>query len=143
MTSFGQAVKGEIAQVTSGPCCRRVQLYALLLTAGRLEPDARLREIATLRRLGIGVEQIGSILKSADKGDGHIYTLRVSDADAARRIYAAYGFDPHAPFIRINGKLTAKDCCKTAFLRGMFLGCGTVTDPGKGYGLEFWRPARL
>lgn len=40
MTSFGQAVKGEIAQVTSGPCCRRVQLYALLLTAGRLEPDA-------------------------------------------------------------------------------------------------------
>ena len=32
------------------------------------EDVARLREIATLRRLGIGVEQIGSILKSADKG---------------------------------------------------------------------------
>lgn len=32
------------------------------------EDVARLREIATLRRLGIGVEQIGSILKSANKG---------------------------------------------------------------------------
>ena len=32
------------------------------------EDVARLREIATLRRLGIGVEQIGSILKSVNKG---------------------------------------------------------------------------
>lgn len=32
------------------------------------EDVARLREIATLRRLGVGVEQIGEILKSADKG---------------------------------------------------------------------------
>ncbi len=143
MTSFGQAVKGEIAQVTSGPCCRRVQLYALLLTAGRLEPDAltlRTESDAARAYAEAALNDCFGIrpqLKSADKGDGHIYTLRVSDADAARRIYAAYGFDPHAPFIRINGKLTAKDCCKTAFLRGMFLGCGTVTDPGKGYGLEF------
>ena len=145
MTSFGQAVKGEIAQVTSGPCCRRVQLYALLLTAGRLEPDAltlRTESDAARAYAEAALNDCFGIrpqLKSADKGDGHIYTLRVSDADAARRIYAAYGFDPHAPFIRINGKLTAKDCCKTAFLRGMFLGCGTVTDPGKGYGRRTWR----
>lgn len=32
------------------------------------EDVARLREIATLRRLGVGVEQIGEILKSQDKG---------------------------------------------------------------------------
>ena len=32
------------------------------------EDVARLREIATLRRLGVGGEQIGEILKSQDKG---------------------------------------------------------------------------
>ena len=56
---------------------------------------------------------------------------------AVQEIYAAYQLDPRAPALRVNGHLTARDCCKTAFLRGMFLGCGTVPDPGKGYGLEF------
>ena len=143
MTSFGQAVKGEIAQVTSGPCCRRVQLYALLLTAGRLEPGA-----LTLRTESDAVRAYAETAlqdcfgvrpqcRSAEKGDGHIHTLRVCDPDAVQEIYAAYQLDPRAPALRVNGHLTARDCCKTAFLRGMFLGCGTVPDPGKGYGLEF------
>ena len=32
--------------------------------------------------------------------------------------------------------ITAKRCCKKAFLRGMFLSSGTVTDPEKNYQLE-------
>ena len=30
-----------------------------------------------------------------------------------------------------------EDCCKTAFFRGAFLAGGSVTDPSKGYHLEF------
>ena len=29
-----------------------------------------------------------------------------------------------------------RSCCKRAFLRGLFLACGSVTDPGRGYHLE-------
>ncbi|MBQ6679214.1 MAG: DNA-binding protein WhiA [Lachnospiraceae bacterium] len=29
-----------------------------------------------------------------------------------------------------------RDCCRRAFLRGLFLSCGTVTDPSKNYQLE-------
>lgn len=30
-----------------------------------------------------------------------------------------------------------KTCCKRAFLRGAFLSCGSISDPSKGYHLEF------
>ncbi len=36
----------------------------------------------------------------------------------------------------INADIIKKRCCKKAFLRGMFLACGTVTDPTKAYHLE-------
>ena len=36
----------------------------------------------------------------------------------------------------INADIIRKRCCKKAFLRGMFLACGTVTDPTKAYHLE-------
>lgn len=143
MTSFAQAVKQEIVQVTSGPCCRRVQLYALLLTAGRLEPGEIVLRTESEAVRGYAETAFADCfaaapqIYSAEKGGGRLYTLRLTDPDAVRGIYAAYQFDPQAPARRINGRLTAKDCCKAAFLRGMFLGCGAIPDPGKGYGLEF------
>jgi DNA-binding protein WhiA len=33
-------------------------------------------------------------------------------------------------------------CCKKAYLRGVFLGCGTITDPSKRYQLEFVTSSR-
>ncbi len=32
--------------------------------------------------------------------------------------------------------ITARKCCRKSFLRGVFLACGSVTDPDKGYHLE-------
>ncbi len=34
-------------------------------------------------------------------------------------------------------EITLRKCCRRAFLRGVFLACGSVTDPGKEYHLEF------
>ena len=34
-------------------------------------------------------------------------------------------------------KITQNDCCKAAYIRGGFLGSGTVSDPSKEYHLEF------
>ena len=33
--------------------------------------------------------------------------------------------------------MVEEDCCKSAFFKGAFLAGGSVTDPGKGYHLEF------
>ncbi len=37
----------------------------------------------------------------------------------------------------VNGMLIKNSCCKRAFLRGAFLGVGSISDPQKGYHLEF------
>ena len=34
-------------------------------------------------------------------------------------------------------EVTVRKCCRRAFLRGVFLACGSVSDPEKGYHLEF------
>ncbi len=36
-----------------------------------------------------------------------------------------------------DARLLLKDCCRRAYLRGAFLSCGTVSDPNKGYHLEY------
>ena len=37
----------------------------------------------------------------------------------------------------IYSGLTQKKCCRKAYLRGIFIGAGTISDPEKGYHLEF------
>lgn len=37
----------------------------------------------------------------------------------------------------VNPLLIKNSCCQRAFLRGTFLGCGSMSDPKKGYHLEF------
>ena len=50
----------------------------------------------------------------------------------------AYGFDPEGTLsLHINLPVVEEDCCKLAFLRGAFLSGGSVTDPAKGYHMEF------
>ena len=50
----------------------------------------------------------------------------------------SFGFSPQDTVsLHINLALMEEDCCKSAFLRGAFLAGGSVTDPEKGYHLEF------
>ena len=37
----------------------------------------------------------------------------------------------------VNGLLLKNTCCQRAFLRGAFLSVGSISDPEKGYHLEF------
>ena len=53
---------------------------------------------------------------------------------------SAFGYDSKSRTMRINYANIADDCCKSAFLRGVFLSCGTVNDPSKRYHLEFVLP---
>ena len=49
-----------------------------------------------------------------------------------------HGLDPHrlSP-LRVNRAVLEEDSTRAAFLRGAFLGAGTVTNPEKGYHFEW------
>src|SRR5699024_347462 len=65
------------------------------------------------------------------------YIFQITEVDKLERIIDAFGFDPRQnPVIHINFGLLEEDCCRSAFLRGVFLSGGSITDPAKRYHLE-------
>ncbi|HHZ06176.1 MAG TPA: DNA-binding protein WhiA [Clostridiales bacterium] len=70
-------------------------------------------------------------------GGTKLFTIRVPDTYDCSRIYLDLGHMENDVSLRINrGNLEDEDCT-AAFLRGVFLCCGSVIDPVKDYHLEF------
>lgn len=65
---------------------------------------------------------------------GHQYLVYLLDPEDALTFFKALKL--------LEGKLLVhelivqRSCCRRAFLRGLFLACGSITDPGRGYHLE-------
>jgi len=77
---------------------------------------------------------------SAKLGERVRYEIIPPEESVARMVDALGLYDPDAPFgmrFTLPESMIEKPCCKAAFLRGAFLGCGTVGDPMKSYQLEF------
>ncbi len=73
---------------------------------------------------------------------GHTYMLTISPEDRSESILRETGIllvREGNNFISdgIYEELIRKKCCKRAYMRGMFLGTGTISDPEKSYHLEF------
>lgn len=78
------------------------------------------------------------------------YTVSVKGRDI-ETVLSCFSTSGNESFSRINrGNLLNEssseseilNCCNAAFFRGAFLSCGTVSDPNKGYHLEFVVPFR-
>ncbi len=65
-----------------------------------------------------------------------IYTIKVVDSNDCKRIFDFYGHDERELNLRVNRANLLDNECEKAFIRGVFLACGSVTDPDKGYHLE-------
>ena len=64
--------------------------------------------------------------------------FQITEQEKIGEIMDAFGFSPQDTLsLHINLPVVEEDCCKAAFLRGAFLAGGSVTDPSKGYHLEF------
>ena len=73
---------------------------------------------------------------------GHTYMLTISPEDRSESILRETGIllvREGNNFISdgIYEELIRKKCCKRAYMRGMFMGTGTISDPEKSYHLEF------
>lgn len=142
--SFAELLRAELSEiVVKQPCCRRAVIAGLLLCSReeetsrvslqcRNETTARLA--AELLEKGYGKQPEHTVVGS----HGHMYhTLSVSSVACVR--LARQLRDPSAELDAVL-HLSACDGCRSAFLRGAFLSCGTVTDPKKASHLEFLLP---
>ena len=136
--SFSENVKSELAETELGKiCCARAELAGMICSAGDVGADY----------LGISSENKMITDRFCDIVK-YIYKLRPTWIKKDEEIIGAciYGDDAlkvlrdvklSSTPMRINMTLLDNDCCFYSFLRGAFLGRGTVVSPEKSYHLEF------
>lgn len=142
--SFSSEVKTELCRVDlHRHCCARAEAYGVLLYCNTFSP----REIRIITEHPDFAQRLPRLFHRAfglefdrvpeeDVGKGK-YIFQITDADKLNEIVNTLGFDPRQNMVlHINFGLLEEECCRAAFLRGVFLAGGSVTDPEKRYHLE-------
>lgn len=133
--SFTTDTKNELCRLPLGaPCCTLAESLGMLLYANRFsEAGVRFQsDNPAVRRRAAALLHAAFRIEADVRGS----MLSVSDADAVERIFTAFGYGPKSIALQFNRALVEEDCCKSAFLRGVFLAGGYLSDPGRSYHLE-------
>lgn len=156
--SFSSRTKGELARIYSkDSCCQLAELAALIRMTGTLQLTGREKKLsiklttenaAIARKLfklfktlfNIHVEVM--IRKNLRLRKSNHYLMIVTNDMDSSMVLEKVGISKKDVnsfdiYYGIPTKLLEKRCCKRAYLRGAFLGSGSVSDPEKTYHLEF------
>ena len=144
--SFSGNVKRELTHVQAG-CkdCKRAMLYGMFLTNRFNEENLTLmhtehKAVADCY-IDLLTELTGSIVTMfisdyTGPKQKRSYTVGAEHQEDIRAIYRYFSTGDGVDKRLVNRALIKKDCCFTAFLRGVFLTCGSVTNPEKEYHFE-------
>ncbi|MBE7012290.1 MAG: DNA-binding protein WhiA [Ruminococcaceae bacterium] len=140
MKSFSQKTKEPLINIENASlCCMRAELFGMLLFAGNITGSS----FKIVTESPMAAEKFCSLLKGLFdfsgqvKKDGKFYSVFCNEMGiVAKCLYSLRLCENNIKF-RITPEVVEKDCCKKAFLRGAFLGGGTVIDPNKNYNMEF------
>ena len=142
--SFSAAAKAEACRgFPQKHCCARAQCFGILLfcnsfTADHIRIITESREFAyilpKLFKKAFDIE-FDSFPSLAAPGK---LIFQITEPDKIEAIMLSFGFSSQDTLsLHVNLPVVEEECCKNAFLRGAFLAGGSVTDPEKGYHLEF------
>ncbi len=152
--SFSSKTKNELVRkMFENKCCQFAEASSLLRMSGTIqlaglnrvnikvttENPAIARLIFKLFKNNFGVDTKVLVKKNKVLKKGNTYVVSISNAKDILQELEIIGFENNS--FNINYKLPQKllnsECCKRAYLRGAFLGGGSVSDPEKTYHLEF------
>lgn len=149
--SFAAGVKEELAALAVGnACCQLSELAGITLAAGSMhlagggvQAEVSTESPAIARRVYKLIKSLYGVQPAIEQHERHrlnrnfSYRVVLSDDAAARRMLSDIGVLGGGDVtIGIKPELVRLSCCEGAFLRGLFLGCGSMSDPGKAYHLE-------
>ena len=155
--SFSSEVKEELSKrIGSSRHCLLAELAAILYGAGLIRQDANgvvtlylqddnslvIRKFFTILKKAFNIGT--SILEDAPdiRENGRIYRPVLRNQEQVTSVLGAIRLMENDGTIKaledgINPMVTRNSCCKRAFLRDSFLCLGSISDPNKGYHLEF------
>lgn len=138
--SFSSEVKNELLSLESNPCCKHALSYGLLLF-GRAFSSKELSILTENRAIADAYCDAITFFSSESiepmQTDGGKFKVTVTDKSILTPVFEKLGVSDNSVKRRVNFANIQEPCCYGAFLRGVFLACGTVTDPQKEYHLEF------
>ncbi len=76
----------------------------------------------------------------AKSGQSRLFRISVIDSDECRRIFEDFGHSAGQVTLRVNRANIPSEELSAAFIRGVFLSCGSASDPMKSYHAEFCVP---
>ncbi|MDF2567417.1 MAG: hypothetical protein K0R90_873 [Oscillospiraceae bacterium] len=149
--SFSKQVKNELNNIApSCPHCDHAQAYGMLLFGkGLMNKKITLQtEVKPVvdKYVSLIIELTGTIVTitcinaNIRKGN-RLYIATIEDELDSEMIRRKFGHEENELETRLLHQNIKNDCCMSAFLRGVFMVCGTVIDPQKEYHLEFVVPS--
>jgi hypothetical protein len=155
--SFSSQVKSELARhIETSRHCRIAEIAALINMCGEIlihedqkisikfqtENAAVARKYFTLLKKTFNINTEVLIRKNTQLKKNQVYFLFVTNTEQAIKLLKATGLimEQEGRLIRRRGiypLIIQSFCCKRAYIRGAFLGAGSLSDPEKAYHLEF------
>ena len=142
--SFSGAAKAEVCKaLPQKRCCALAACFGILLfcnsfNSGCIRIITESREFSNLlpklfrKAFNISFD----FMPETDAVGKHVF--QITSGDKIKAVMSAFGFDAESTVsLHVNLPLVEDSCCKASFLRGAFLAGGSVTDPVKGYHMEF------
>lgn len=148
--SFSQETKNELSRlIAEKECCKKAELAALIRSAGMLQIKSRgqvalhivTENSAVARKIFFFLKKIFflqpevMVRRNSRLKKNNTYLIRILRKEQLQLIFDSLGMTLFS--YKIPDSLVAQDCCAYAYLRGSFLGGGSLNDPsGKDYHFE-------
>lgn len=154
--SFSAKTKNELSRIIpEDKCCHLAEIAGFIRMCGTIqlsgkrkmsiklltENPAAARKIIKLLKLVFNIHTELTISQNKMLKKSHYYELVISSEMRAEEILTKTGVLVNRDGWQdidysVPKAIVKKRCCKRAYLRGAFLGSGSVSDPGKAYHLE-------
>lgn len=148
--TFSSDLRDELARVKSPRiCCAKAELAGMVNTCATLhlvggeglkigfstDSGPVARKLFIMLKMHAGEKPAIQAVRQNRLGGGNMYQLLNSTQSTKRLLEVLH--IPQGPQTTLPHALLKKDCCKRAYLRGLFLGSGSLSNPNKGYHMEF------
>ena len=154
--SFSAETKNELARVISNyDYCNMTELAAIVRLAGSIqiagyrklnlkittELNSVARKVFKLLKQNFGINTTISVNKNQMLKRNNSYVLIVTSEMGSENLLRELGIlEPGDGFYTVNKvpeNLLQNEECIRSFIRGAFIGGGSISDPGKNYHMEF------
>lgn len=150
--SFSAHTKNELARVADARnCCKMAELAALFRMDGSIQISGRrvyiniknenaavARKIFSLIREVFGAQAEVLVQRKNKLKKNNVYLVRVPPQEVTGEILTTLGLIDESSHLLegVKKDFFRRECCRRAYLRGTFLGGGSVNNPGGTYHLE-------